>query len=225
MAIMYPEHQEIFAAESEREMYERLQLELPDDVRVYYSVSWNSDSVSNQFMGEGDFIILDPNFGFIVLEVKGGYKIDHSFGKWSLWETPSKYRILNKSPYEQARVSMHTFVKKYQDKYNELFPATYAFAVCFPHYNVDHTLCPEMNETNTICQCDIQDNKLWDTLRKIFFAHRKGSSCTESLLLKLDILFRGETYSRISAGNIVNSNNSKFSELGVTSKQHVLICL
>lgn len=108
MAIMFPENQVFFAAESEREMYMRLMSELPADVRVYYSVSWNSDAVDSQYMGEGDFIILDPNFGFIVLEVKGGYKIECFNGRWTLWETPSSFRKLSKSPYEQARASMVT---------------------------------------------------------------------------------------------------------------------
>ena len=139
MAIMFPENQVFFAAESEREMYMRLMSELPADVRVYYSVSWNSDAVDSQYMGEGDFIILDPNFGFIVLEVKGGYKIECFNGRWTLWETPSSFRKLSKSPYEQARASMHTFAQKYQEKYFEPIPVNYAFAVCFPHYNVDST--------------------------------------------------------------------------------------
>ena len=55
---------------------------------------------------------------------------------------------------------MHTFAQKYQEKYFEPIPVNYAFAVCFPHYNVDSTLCLEMNSTNTICQSDIQNGKL-----------------------------------------------------------------
>ena len=98
--------------------------------------------------------------GFIVLEVKGGYKIECFNGRWTLWETPSSFRKLSKSPYEQARASMHTFAQKYQEKYFEPIPVNYAFAVCFPHYNVDSTLCLEMNSTNTICQSDIQNGKL-----------------------------------------------------------------
>lgn len=214
MAIMFPENQVFFAAESEREMYMRLMSELPADVRVYYSVSWNSDAVDSQYMGEGDFIILDPNFGFIVLEVKGGYKIECFNGRWTLWETPSSFRKLSKSPYEQARASMHTFAQKYQEKYFEPIPVNYAFAVCFPHYNVDSSLCLEMNSTNTICQSDIQNGKLWDRLRGIFFAHKHEGTCTESDVRKLDTLFKGEAYNRISAGNIVSVCHRKFSEIG-----------
>jgi len=212
---MFPANQQIFAAESERDLYEKLRTELPDDVRVYYSVAWNSDSTDDHYMGEGDFIILDPNFGFIVLEVKGGYKIDHSFGQWTLWETASKSRKLNKSPYEQARTSMHTFVQKYREKYYEQFPATYAFAVCFPHYDVDNDLCLEMNATNTICQSMIERDGLWTCIRRIFFAHRHGGACTEAIVKKLDTLFQGEAFTKISAGNVINSSRRKFSEIGM----------
>ena len=214
MAIMFPANQQIFAAESEREIYEHLRDEAPNDVRVYYSVSWNSDAVTGQYMGEGDFVILDPNFGFAVLEVKGGYKIDYNCGQWTLWESPSKFRHLGKSPYEQARASMHTLVQKYQDKYNEPLQATYAFAVCFPHYNVNSDLCLEINSTNTICQKDIQNGKLWESIRRVFFAHKHGGSCTENVVSKLDSLLKGETYTHVSTRRIVEAARANFSKIG-----------
>lgn len=72
-----------------------------------------------------------------------------------------------------------------------------------------------MNATNTICESMIERDGLWACIRKIFFAHRHGGACTEGIVKKLDTLFKGEAFTKISAGNVISSSRRKFSEIGM----------
>ncbi|HHX77840.1 MAG TPA: NERD domain-containing protein, partial [Firmicutes bacterium] len=80
---------------SEMKVYRAL-VGLPDDYIVFYNVEWlcrstaapidQPDFICEQVslrspLGEIDFIVLDPDFGCFVIEVKGG-KILLEYGSW-----------------------------------------------------------------------------------------------------------------------------------------------
>lgn len=92
----------------ERDVARYLCEQLPSNVRIYHSYPWlhKDDKVLRE--GEADFIILDPRFGILIVEVKGGdIRYDEKLDRW--------YRINGthdpKDPYEQASKSQRYFEK------------------------------------------------------------------------------------------------------------------
>jgi len=134
------EQSRVFVPESEKRFY-NITESLSNNWYVWHSVNWDCDI--KRLSGEADFLLFNKDYGFIVLEVKGGiisvekgefYSINQS--------TLQKYEI--KDPFRQARTSMHHirefYVKlaKKQPNSRELlrkdgkFPLNFEFAVFFP---------------------------------------------------------------------------------------------
>lgn len=89
---------------SERKVHAALS-RLPSGWRVFHGVSWQSVSDGRQGDGEADFVVLHPQRGILVLEVKGG-GISVDRGRW--WSTDrsgDQHEI--KNPYVQATRSKH----------------------------------------------------------------------------------------------------------------------
>ena len=73
MAIMYPRIREkLGASYAEQKIYDELS-NLPDDFIIFHSVNWVRKNFTQAFAWyENDFLILHPQYGILVLEVKGG---------------------------------------------------------------------------------------------------------------------------------------------------------
>ena len=87
MAIMYPKNLVAYSpTESEREVYNQLRDQLPDSFEVFYSFKWSYMKDGKMTKSESDFIVVSPDYGYLCLEVKGGYNItiDISSGIWHL---------------------------------------------------------------------------------------------------------------------------------------------
>ena len=112
MAIMHPAS--IFESShvySEVKFYKELQKQLSDKYHVFYSVRWYTMTDGVREDSECDFLIFNPDYGFLCIEVKGGSEITVNDGEWRLIDSHGG-RILDKSPYLQAEQSMR-FFKKY----------------------------------------------------------------------------------------------------------------
>jgi len=123
------------APESEQKVH-NLFKNLNNDWYVWHSVEWLQRK-ENGFLrlGESDFLIFNPTFGYLVLEVKGGkikrnlirtlpdYYEDYG-GEWSRdYFKKGKFfenRPLKNNPFYQARKSMHYFLDFYRDYINNL---------------------------------------------------------------------------------------------------------
>ena len=116
MAIMHPVDIENYAyTATEKEMYLALKEQLPDKYQVFYSIRWFETTAENRRVdSESDFLVFDPSFGFITIEVKGGVGIEVQDNDWFLIESDNQYgesrRELKCSPYEQAEKSMRHFI-------------------------------------------------------------------------------------------------------------------
>ncbi len=178
MAIMHPSDEStiIFPNKSEKEIYYQLRDQLKPRVHVFYSVQWQTQEHGKSKMGEADFIIVDPDNGILVLEAKGGFRIEHTGAGWRIWDSSSvdSIRPLKESPYDQARKSMFDLVKYYAQTQNRKMSFTYAYAVIFPFYNVPDNLCVQRCEDNTIQFSDMSD--LRKKINHVFFAYRQPSS-------------------------------------------------
>lgn len=132
MAKMYPQSiSEYLPTDSERLVYYLLKNQLPDYYEVFYSVSWSAIEKEHLVNSEADFIIVDPDQGFICLEVKGG-KIRVQDNEWYVSDSFHGERKLNCSPYKQAEKSMYHFLKRYSNVYHNNYKGIYCAGVVFP---------------------------------------------------------------------------------------------
>ena len=138
MAQMYPRNIEAYnATYSEKKVYNELKKQLDDRITVFYSVSWINNDNGIKKMSEADFLIFDPLYGFLTVEVKGGIGLRVENDEWFLIEKEAE-RKLNKSPYEQSENNMRYFKSYYEKQYNNLFNGVYGSIVIFPNFSIDN---------------------------------------------------------------------------------------
>lgn len=145
---------------SEKELYCALRDQLPEKYQVFYSIRWFETRDQKRVDSESDFLVFDPSFGFITIEVKGGTGIEVNDGKWTLiedyrWDNSSR-RELHCSPYEQAEKSMRHFHDYFQNEFNQSFNGVYGFCAAFPRYAIDAQLAHEAPKEVTIDLNDMQ---------------------------------------------------------------------
>ncbi len=121
----------------ERDVARALVEQLPNEVIVYHSYPWlradRNDRTGNVTLqqGEADFLILWPDRGFLVLEVKGGeITYDSETRKWN--RVGGRYQI--KDPFEQANGSLHYLIDKVKKQvyFGNNPDFTYGYSVVFP---------------------------------------------------------------------------------------------
>ncbi len=93
-------------------MYARLRSALPDAVRLHRNVRWiaapgeGSGAEGPNADGETDVLVVDPERGILVVEVKGGTVRVDGQGRWF-----AGHRHLELSPFEQAMRGKHRLVR------------------------------------------------------------------------------------------------------------------
>ena len=94
MAVMHPADIENYEyTATEREMYEALRDQLPEKYQVFYSIRWFETNEENKRVdSECDFLVFDPSFGFLTIEVKGGLGLEIENGRWFLEERADERR-------------------------------------------------------------------------------------------------------------------------------------
>ncbi len=140
MARLFPDcDPESISLKPERDVARALVRDLPENCVIYHSYSWlRRDAHGNRetlHEGETDFVILDPNFGILILEVKGG-DVRHRVRNGK----EEYYRVLpgggERDPgnaFEQARKSMHTITKILGiADLPSWYGGSFGYAVCFP---------------------------------------------------------------------------------------------
>ena len=148
---------------SEKYMYEAFRDRLDPKYHVFYSVRWFEIEDGKRIDSESDFIVFDPSFGFLTIEVKGGKDIIQEGERWFLIETKDgeeSTRELKCSPYEQAEKSMRHFYKYFHEEFHQSFNGAYGFAVAFPWYSSEKIISSSSPRELTIDKGDI------DTLQK-----------------------------------------------------------
>lgn len=140
MAIMHPA--KIFGVNntySEAKFYKACKEQLSDKYHVFYSVRWYSTVDGKREDSECDFLIFNPDYGFLCIEVKGGMGIRVEEGIWYLIEHDGE-RKLKRSPYQQAEQSMRFFKNYYEDEVEAQFTGVYGCAVAYPNFIIHSSL-------------------------------------------------------------------------------------
>ncbi|MFH1636489.1 MAG: NERD domain-containing protein, partial [Chloroflexota bacterium] len=125
---------------AERRMYKTLG-ELDDKYTIYYSVAWQSrNRHTGVYDGEADFVIAHPDFGVLILEVKGGrITYDARLDQWYSTDRDNERHAI-KDPVQQALRSAKTLLRKFQDlpRWGHRW-LTIGHAVAFPDVYVGAT--------------------------------------------------------------------------------------
>ena len=125
---------------SEQQVIAELMAQLPKDCKLYHnfefvkSSSASSKSSGRQLQeGEVDAVILWPEKGLLVLEIKGG-QIEYCVNSHSWTTSNRKGRFPIKDPMQQARRNMHELIAAIERELGEKLTGTlnHGYAVVFP---------------------------------------------------------------------------------------------
>lgn len=118
----------------ENEVLKALIHQLPEDWVVLPSVKWTLKKNGYVRDGEADFVVLAPESGMIVVEVKGSreFKVLDD-GTWSRQNSAGFWTQLKESPPEQATRNMHDLAGSLRESFGWIdFPGRYAYLVVYP---------------------------------------------------------------------------------------------
>lgn len=120
----------------EKQVYEALRT-LNDRYTVFYSLSWvGQDEKRN--VGEADFVILHPEKGLMVIEVKSG-EIQYKNGEWE--QTNSRTGVSKWiSPFNQARKSQFEILERLKNERFDFPIPMMCYCVWFPSIEVENNI-------------------------------------------------------------------------------------
>ena len=132
MAKMFPK---VFPKDSnssgERKVFEYFKIHAPDDWYILHS--FRIPKHKRVVFGEADFVVVAPDLGVFVLEIKsGGVGFDGT--NWSFTNREGKTNYKHRGPFQQAREAMFEIEKILFDKLGEMFDARhihYSYGVIF----------------------------------------------------------------------------------------------
>ena len=140
---------------SEQTVVAALLAQLPDDCRIYHNYEFltKGGGATGKALQEGeiDAVILWPDKGLLVLEIKGG-QISYCAHK-AIWTTSNRHGTATiKDPISQARGNMHALIKAIEKQLNKKLNGslTHGFAVIFPTSRSEGDL-PHSIDTAIIC--------------------------------------------------------------------------
>jgi hypothetical protein len=144
-----------YLSESERKVFYELKDKLSDEWTVIYSLRWVTDNALslNQSNGECDFIILNPNYGILILEVKGGI-INCLNGEWTSIDK-NNVRNFIKDPEKQVNNSKYEFIAKLRREKVNPFVAT---AIWFPDVTLEKIRLPLSMPAEIVLDMNSFDN-------------------------------------------------------------------
>lgn len=141
---------------SEEKFFDACRDQLSDRYHVFFSVRWYSEENGKRVDSECDFLIFNPDYGFLCVECKGGKGIHVEDDTWFL-EEYDEDRRLRCSPFKQAEESMRFFKRYYEEELEMAYPGVYGNAVAFPNFVVSKQLSVDSPRSLTIDMEDIKD--------------------------------------------------------------------
>ena len=160
MAKMYPSTPDPDSPMSEKQVFEFLKAGLPKDWLVFHSRRLNIPTNRGLIEKEIDFVILDPERGYIGLEVKGGKEIGRDRDGWYSIDHNNRKNRLNKDPGKQAQSAVHTlgrFLEKLPGFRQHRYP--YGWGVAFPAFSAGNFSDPSLPRQLVIGKEDFSDCK------------------------------------------------------------------
>jgi hypothetical protein len=132
---------------SEEPVYVALRGQLGDDYAVLHSYPWLRPWRGEALLeGEADFVVVHPERGILVLEVKGG-DVRHDGRRW-FRDTPNGPREFQ-DPFTQARKNMHALLDIIWERSGKRLgkaDLAHGYAVVFPHLDYDGSPPPHADK-------------------------------------------------------------------------------
>lgn len=132
---------------SEEPVYVALRDQLGDDYAVLHSYPWLRPWRGEALLeGEADFVVVHPQRGILVLEVKGGH-VRHDGRRWfrDTSSGPEEFQ----DPFTQARKNMHALldiIKERSGKRLGREDVAHGYAVVFPHLDYEGSPPPHADK-------------------------------------------------------------------------------
>jgi len=154
---------------AELKLFAAFEEQLADDYTVFHSVAWQLRDVrSGAEDGETDFLVVHPDFGILIVEVKGGHiRYDGAEDQWYTYSTPIK------DPFKQGRKNKYSLIAKltelpgWRDRW-----ITVGYAAAFPDVAVKNDLRLDAPRELILDCADLPDLRQWVT-RAITFLRGK----------------------------------------------------
>ena len=162
---------------SERKVAQAIESQLPNRVSVIHSFNWIKRPRTGPLIeGECDFIVLDPEFGLLFLEVKGGILgFDSESLVWWRADSSREKHELEKDPVEQVQRNMYEIVERIKENLGaSSVNFSYGFGVVFPDGVFQGNLPPQLTRPQVLDANDLSNiEKRIDNLFGVF--HRKSN--------------------------------------------------
>ena len=179
MATMCPDVPVTAAPESaEARLYLSLR-DLPDEYRIYHSVSYYLTPRAGEPLREGeiDFLILHPELGLLVLEVKGG-KISYD-GRTKVWTSINRHGTANEiqDPFRQGQHGEKSLIREIERRgfFNGSGPTfAHGHAVAFPDCRYDPERIPFAAPRELVIDADDLENGALEAVNRVFRTIQQG---------------------------------------------------
>ncbi len=116
MAHMFPPHLtpgfSADAVPSEKRVYDKLAAELDNSFSVFHDLKWDDPAIDDSHtVGQADFVLAHPEYGFIVLEIKGGRcSYDATRRLWQTEDRRGAVAVIT-DPFDQAEAGARVLRK------------------------------------------------------------------------------------------------------------------
>ena len=217
----------LLQSSAEAKVYRAIRDSCPKTYLVLFQIGWIATKENSGYSdGEIDFVICDPNRGFLVIEVKGGgISSNPETGKWFSTDRSGQEHPI-KDPIKQALNAKHAIYRKLK-KFNKLneFPfasSSSGHSVFFPDIKFNNSLIKPDCERQMIGTAENLSN-MGEWIEKAFefcsADYSKGPGSAGMELMK-------QTFGRPISANALTSSNIEAAEkrvLELTSTQSSLL--
>ena len=156
---------------AELRLFAACQRQLPDDCVVFHSVWWQvRDTRDGVRDGEADFLLAHPDFGVLIVEVKGGHiRYDGLNDQWYSNEHPVK------DPFKQGRDAKYNLLTKLKElPYWRDRWITVGYAVAFPDVEVKGDLRLDAPRELILDASDVENLRGWLDLAMSYLRSRRS---------------------------------------------------
>jgi hypothetical protein len=171
MARMIPQkpHPET-KSQAELKLFTEFERQLPPDYTVFHSVTWQLRVKDSGLQdGETDFLVVHPEFGILIVEVKGGYiRYDGQIDQWYSNNIPIK------DPFKQGRNNKYSLLEKLRElPYWRERWITVGYAAAFPDVSVKGDLRLDAPRQLILDAADLNDLAGWTRRALTFLQGRR----------------------------------------------------
>lgn len=153
---------------------------LPDEWVILHHVSWQSMRGGREGDGEADFVVIAPQKGILVIEVKGG-GIDIEAGRWiTINRHGTRHQI--KNPYEQATASKHALLNWLINN-NLGRSIRVGHAVAFPHMTTLPPAGPVANPKISLIKPKLND--IYNSINECFDHWQLNTRLSQEQILQI----------------------------------------